>query len=476
MSNLSATQQLVSSRYADRYGNPFILTKGQTEIFDCIAKRLYPRVLCRCFTRYGKSETVGLAVLTRITTYPEKWAIVAPSNKKAGIIMGVIIQHIFDNEYTLGKFEISGNENLDRIRRERSKERLTFKISNNRIGEVFIISSEGKRTRDVMDALMGFGAPNVIIDESSLIDDRQYAGIKRMLGDETDNLLFEIGNPFRRNHFLRSARNPLYHQINIDWKQGVEEGRIKKEYVEEMRKEAGFDILYENEFPAEDAIDSKSYVSLITEVDLDRAFLDDFDLFGELRLGVDVAGGGKNFSVIVLKGNNGAKVLLREQLSDTMALVGIILQLMAKYNIPIDSVFIDTVGIGRGVYDRLCEVKNLDNIAANSVNFGEKPSDEENFMNLRAECYWQTADWIRNGAKLKKDVNWNEFLDIKYKIQSDRKVKIMPKEEMLKQGIQSPDTADALALCFAKSQNTANWRQQEHFAINETNFYKDNLE
>lgn len=473
---LSKTQELVKSRYKDRHGNPFILTNGQTEIFDCIAKRLHPRVHCMCYTRYGKSETVGIGVLTRITTFPEKWAIVAPSNKKAGIIMGVIIQHIFDNEYTLGKFEIDKNENLDRIRRERSKERLTFKISNNRLGEVFIISSEGKRTKDLLDALMGFGAPNVIIDESSLIDDRQYAGIKRMLGDETDNFLFEIGNPFRRNHFLRTSRDDLYHKINVNYLQGIEEGRITREYSEEMRKEAEFGILYENEFPEEDAIDEKGYSPLVIEKDLDRAYVDDLDLFGELRLGVDVAGGGKNYSVIVLKGNNGAKLLYRENLSDTMSLVGIILKLIDEYKVLMANVFIDSVGIGRGVYDRLCEVRHLEDTAPNAVNFGEKASDEDNFMNLRAESYWLLADWIRNGAKLKKDINWDELLRIKYKIQSDRKVKIMPKDEMLKQGIESPDTADALALTFSRSQSTANWKQQEQFNINESNFYKDNLE
>ena len=74
-------------------------------------------------TRYGKSLVVALAVLTRVATFPEKWAIVAPSEKKAKIIMGYIIDHIFDNEYTRRQFLIGENESEERIRRERQKHR-----------------------------------------------------------------------------------------------------------------------------------------------------------------------------------------------------------------------------------------------------------------------------------------------------------------------------------------------------------------
>ena len=97
---------LVRSRYKNSLGQPFELTDGQAEIFEVIVKRKYPRVHCISYTQFGKSDTVAMAVLTRITTYPEKWAIVAPSNKKAHIIMSYLIGHIFDNEYTTALFEV----------------------------------------------------------------------------------------------------------------------------------------------------------------------------------------------------------------------------------------------------------------------------------------------------------------------------------------------------------------------------------
>src|SRR3990167_5618666 len=229
-------KQLCASRYKNYSGEPFQLTDGQEEIFDIISKRKFPRTQCICYTQYGKSETVSMAVLTRVTAFPEKWALVAPSQKKARIIMGALVSHTFDNEYTLAMLEIERGERLEHIRRERSKERMTFRHPGGALGEVFTISSEGKRTNDLMDALMGFCAPNVIIDESSLIDDVQYAGIFRMLGGHEDNFLFEIGNPMRRNHFLKTSLDPSYHHINIDYEQVILEGRITRDFIEEMRK------------------------------------------------------------------------------------------------------------------------------------------------------------------------------------------------------------------------------------------------
>lgn len=158
------TWELVRSRYRNEEGNPFEMTPGQNYIFDCIFYRLHPRNQAVTYTQFGKSEICGQAVLSRITTLPEMWAIVAPSNKKAGIIMGYIIGHIFDNEATKAMFQIGKEESLERIRRERRKDKLTFSLGDGEIGGVFIISSEGRRTKDVIDALMGFGAKNIILD------------------------------------------------------------------------------------------------------------------------------------------------------------------------------------------------------------------------------------------------------------------------------------------------------------------------
>jgi len=93
----------------------------------------------------------------RVSSTPEKWAIVAPSEKKAKIIMGYIIDHTFDNEYMKGKLEIEQGANLEHLRRERSKNRLTFKHTNGTYGEVYVLSADSRNKQNAGDALMGFG-------------------------------------------------------------------------------------------------------------------------------------------------------------------------------------------------------------------------------------------------------------------------------------------------------------------------------
>jgi hypothetical protein len=60
--------------------------------------------------------------------------------------------------------------------------------------------------------------------------------------------------------------------------------------------------------------------------------------------------------------------------------------------------------------------------------------------------FWRMKEWLSVGELEGKD--WQDLLDIRYKIQSDRKVKIKSKDEMLKDGIVSPDVADALSFTF----------------------------
>ncbi len=145
---------------------PVVLTEGQKQIFECIVKRTpkYNHVITT--TQYGKSETVSMAVLLRAINFGEKWAVVAPSMSKAQIIMGNIRKHCFDNDIFKDQLNMDAKEK-DRLKREVSKSRLTFKQG----GEIFVLSADNKNKAAAGESLLGFGAANIVIDESSLIDD-----------------------------------------------------------------------------------------------------------------------------------------------------------------------------------------------------------------------------------------------------------------------------------------------------------------
>jgi len=432
--------------FVDYTGKPIPWVLGQIEIIECIFFRSAPdlkkRIEIIASTQYGKSLAVAAGVVIRASLHPEEWAIVAGTTEKARIIMEYVIMLALNNGII--RLQLNAENNLDRLRMKRSADRLTFK----RKGEVRVYSAEAKRVSETSKSLMGFGAPNVIEDEGALIGDILQATVMRMLGGTADNFLIKIGNPFTRGHFWRTWTNGNYYRIFIDYKRALEEGRYTQAFIDEMKEEAMFDILYACLFPAEGTMDLKGWTPLLTVQDIERATVEADQPFGTFRLGNDVAGGGRNFSVSVLRAYNVARKIYKENQPDTMIFVGNIIRFMQSLSIMGDDVSIDKVGVGKGGFDRLREMN--DKIVG--VNAGDSPADKTRYANLRAEMYWRAREWILRGGKLEKDDDWLQLTKIKYKVaDSSGKIKIMSKEEMLKEGIDSPDVADALSMTFARS-------------------------
>ncbi len=459
----ASPKELVRSLYKDDYGKPFELTEGQEEIFNAIFYKQGPngehRVHVKTFTQYGKSDTVSMAVLTRAATFPEKWAIVAPSQPKAKIIMGYVIKHLFENEYTLNRFKLQEGESMDAVRRERSKSRLTFDIGNNQIGEIFILSAESrlKQSDDVGNALMGFGAPNLVEDEAALISNESDAKAMRMVGGFTamgTDFVVKIGNPFQRNHFLQAQEDPNYYKINVDFERGVREGRLTQKFIEEMRKKPYFRVLYENKFPEADDVDIKGWTQLLTEDEVESFINTNSEIkhVGEKRIGNDVARGGLNFTVWNLRSMNYMEVLAKSHQDNLTEIAGQTLFLMKEKNVVAENVFIDDVGVGGGAVDPLhYQQKNV-----RGVNVGRPALEQSRFVNTRAESYWRFREWLKRGGKLcscHRDEWVQQLSKIKYKPDSKGRLRVMSKDEMRMQGIDSPDVADAGMLTFVRQEH-----------------------
>jgi len=359
------TAALVRALYKTDEGKPFELSPSQRDIFDVIFKKQAPdgkrRIHVMTSTQFGKSETISMAVLTRASTFPEKWAIVAPTRDKAKIIMGYCIKHLFENEYTLDRFKIAEGENIERIRRERSARRITFNIGNNQVGEIFILSAESKLKNDaeVGNALMGFGAPNLVMDEASLISDNSEAKAMRMVGGFTkaqQDFVVKIGNPFKRNHFMKAFQDPKYYKIVVDCYQGIKEGRLTKEYIAEMREKPYFKVLYECKFPEEGEVDDKGWTPLLSQEDVEKAMNkkgDPLTHAGEKRIGVDVARGGENYTAWVLRSMNYADLLAKSKQNNTTDIGARTILYTEENGVKNEDTFIDEIGVGAGVVDSL---------------------------------------------------------------------------------------------------------------------------
>jgi hypothetical protein len=453
------------SVFKNRDGTPIVLTDSQAQLFVQIFYRLFPRNFIMTPTRWGKSLTIALAVLRRVTTYPEKWAVISGKKEKAQIIMDYVIEHIFDDPGIAAQFQVEAGEDIDYIRKHRNKRRVNFAIPNpdggvHLLSDLYVQSAE---------EALGFGAQNVIEDESSLIDDNAHSFVKRMLGDNPhDNFLCEIGNPFIRNHFLKASRDPAYHHFIVTTNDAIREGRLTQAFLDEMRQQPNFAVLYGDpekgpQFPDADALDEDGYSQLIAEDELDRAYVT-MQHVGELRLGVDIAGEGSAFTTMWLRSDTYAERIFKSHTPDLMIIPGIIAEQAKRRSFIIDDkhVFLDKNGQGAGVCSRMDEL-----YAGNSFGISASQSPQmvpqypnewaidstgkqvSIFLNARSQWAWRMANWIRRGGRVGPKGALNDILDVRYKVQSDKKIKLKSKDEMRKNGIASPDDSDGLSFTFA---------------------------
>ena len=417
-----------------------VVTEGQLQIFYELIFRPHKRLQILTSTQYGKSFIVALACIIISCIQKEVVAVIAPTTEKAKIIMRYYIEHLGDNPLFYSQLE--KDTKLDRLRMEENKDRIILKNK----GGIFVISVQAGNSKKGMESAMGSGAKICIQDESGLIPDTIEATIFRMIAGKGEEAFYcKIGNPFYRNHFLKSYRDDNYFKIFIDYQQGLKEGRYTQEFIQEAKNKPYFDVLYECKFPSAEGADSSGYSPLIGEDYLHSRMRDIVPMVGKLRWGIDVAGEGSNYSVIVERGWSGARILYKENNHDTMNFVALIVQMFKDTKNKPTRIYVDKVGIGKPVYDRLKEFREIADLVV-GVSAGESAQDGNTFFNARAEMFWRLKDWLGIGELEGKD--WLDLLDIRYKPQSDRKIKIKSKDEMMKDGVVSPDIADGLSLTF----------------------------
>lgn len=172
-------------------------------------------------------------------------------------------------------------------------------------------------------------------------------------------------------------------------------------------------------------------------------------------LGVDVARYGDDRTVYCLIIDGNIKILESYLKTSINEVVTRTVQLIKDYNLEPDQVGIDGVGIGAGVIDNLramgLEVMELIGGAKPDKPEEGDPAQPEAFQpfNLRAEMYWKLRREMLAGeiGGLTDETLKHELSLIQYEIQSDKTVKIIPKEIIKKLNGKSPDFADAL--CYA---------------------------
>jgi hypothetical protein len=163
-------------------------------------------------------------------------------------------------------------------------------------------------------------------------------------------------------------------------------------------------------------------------------------------LGVDVARYGDDLSAIAVRQGRKLHEIRRFRELNTMQLAAEVIACMKDYG-GVAATFVDGVGVGAGVVDRLQMLGH----AVIEVNGGEKAFDEIRFYNSTAEMWDRMRDWLRGADLPAKDSELRlQLIGREYYHDDKDRVRLERKRDLKKRGLASPDLADALAHTFAE--------------------------
>lgn len=299
---------------------------------------------------------------------------------------------------------------------------------------------------DNPDALRGIGLDGCVIDEPADIDPRLWPEvISPTLADREGWVAF-IGTPKGRDAFYGIWRNaqkdPNWLALHLPASKTkvlsasrLEIERANKSASQYAREyECSFDEPDVQQFISSDIVDAaRNRKSVAT---------------GPKVLGVDVARFGDDRTVVLFRNGD---VIEREWIRtwrglDLMQTSAMVAEAINDWK-P-QTTFVDGVGVGGGVVDRLRQMQ----FNVIDVNAGGKASHDTRFLNLRAEMWSRMRDWLKERGDIpaERDDLADDLTAPLYEFDLRGRLQLEKKADMKDRGLPSPDLADALALTFAR--------------------------
>lgn len=300
----------------------------------------------------------------------------------------------------------------------------------------------GRHERDVL----------MLFDEASAIDDAIWQVAQGAM-TQKGALWFCPGNPTRNTGMFRECFGRNRHRWRTRQIDSRSAKMTNKQQIQEWIDDYGEDsdfvrVRVKGQFPR---AGSMQFIPG-DMVDVAMSRHPECFLWEPLILGVDVARYGDDQSVLAFRRGRDACSIpwKRYRGIDTMTLASEVSRLADEHKV--DAIFIDGVGIGAGVVDRLRQMKRG---SVFDVQSGSKPTglffDEPiKVKNKRAEMWAQMRQWLKIGAIPDDNELEADLTGIEYGYDADNCIQLERKEDMKKRGLASPDAADALALTFAE--------------------------
>lgn len=347
---------------------------------------------------------------------------------------------------------------------------LTLKL---RHGEAFAVASSDPAT------IEGAHADQIlyIYDEAKAIPAKTFdatEGAFSGAGEDTGNEAFALasstpGEPSGRFYEIQKRETGLedWHAVYVKLEDTVKAKRVSMEWANQRKKQWGEDsavylnrVLGEFASSDEDGVIPLGWVELANERWL--ALADDGKLeAAELEaVGVDVARGGKDKTVIARRFGTCIAELRHTSKEDTMQTTGRVQAAIHGTNaMPI----VDVLNMGAGVVDRLREMGRP--VQAFNASAGTKMRDSTNefgMVNARAGAWWRLRellhpDSLADVALPPDDKLIGDLTAPRWKVMSGGNIQIEAKEDIQKRIGRSPDDGDAVVMAFW-AEERGSWR------------------
>lgn len=287
----------------------------------------------------------------------------------------------------------------------------------------------------------------LFFDEAAGIPDKIWEAYEGALTDTGTEIVFvAFGNPNRGSgafHRCFHRDRERWHRVQLDSR--TVEG-TNTALFDEWEKAYGedsdfFRVRVKGQFPRGGDMQfiASDVVQEATKREPSNNYTD------PLLMGVDVARFGDDQTVIRFRKGRDARNYRTHKYRglDTMTLAGKVAELYRDMSV--DAVFIDGVGIGGGVVDRLRQL----GINPIDVQSGAA-SPSRGYRNLRAYMWGRMRDALREGLAIEADQELiDDLTGIEYGYTANDDIQLERVEDLKKRGLPSPDNATALALTYA---------------------------
>ena len=335
------------------------------------------------------------------------------------------------------------------------KELLEFKsdkISLKGASDSFAVARTSRRENP--EALQGFHSENMlfICEEASGIPDVVFQvgeGAMSTAGAKT----VMCGNPTRSEGFFFESHHSQRHRWYTMTVSCHDSPSVSQQFLDNMAEKYGIDsnvyrVRVLGQFPTQS---DDVLLPLYLIEDAVKRDIESSPTTGVVW-GVDVARfGGDRSAIAKRQGNVLLEPIKTYQGRDLMEMAGIVMAEYeaCPYRLRPKAIYIDAIGIGAGLADRLREL----DMPAIAISVSETASLKDRFNRLRDELFWNAREWFEaRDVKIPDDTTLiQELSGIRYKYLSTGKLKVESKDEMKKRGQRSPDVADAFVLTFAEN-------------------------